>query len=218
MYKYTGLLKKLQTNNLFTPYLFTSKFNNLMTRKLITIQLLMCLFLMNAKGQSPITAKLLLGGGIEFGGDDVIEVLFTTGETQSIRAGQGGFVEVGGQFQFSGLEKLLIRASVRFKYTTTAAENANIRFTRIPLVLAGHWMLNKDFRIGVGLAAHQSIRLKGNGFLDDTDFEGTIGPKFEIGYRWIGLTYTLMNYVDEFDNEYNANSIGVSLSFTLPNK
>jgi hypothetical protein len=41
--------------------------------------------------ERPVTAKFLIEGCIEYGGDEILKVLFTNGEDQTMRAGQGGY-------------------------------------------------------------------------------------------------------------------------------
>ena len=152
------------------------------------------------------------------GGDDVAEIYFTTGETQSVKAGQGGSIAVGGEFQIPGVEKLLLHATVGYKYVTTKADNAHIRLTRVPIQVTANWMATKKLRIGAGLASHQAIRFKADGIMEDFKFASATGPTFEVAYSAIGLTYTAMTYKDKDKNAYSANAIGVSLTLALPNR
>jgi hypothetical protein len=168
------------------------------------------------KKASPV--RLLLGGALELGGDEVAEVYFTNGNTQSVKAGQGGSIALGGQFQFSKLEKLLLRATVGYKYVTTEADNAHIRLTRVPVILTANWMATKKLRLGGGLAMHRNIRFKADGIGQDILFNGASGPTFEVAYSGIGLTYTAMTYQDQAKHSYSANAIGLSFSLTVPNK
>jgi hypothetical protein len=163
-------------------------------------------------------AKFLIEGGIEYGGDEILKVFFTNGEDQTMRAGQGGYVAVGGQLQFSSVKQLMLRASIGIKYNTTAANNANIRLTRLPLNLTPYWKINEDFRLGVGVTTHINPSLKLDGFGPDVAFTSTVGPRFEFGYKWIALTYTAISYEDETGESFSASSIGASISLTLPNK
>lgn len=163
-------------------------------------------------------AKFLVEAGIEYGGDEILQVFFTNGEDQTMRAGQGGFIAVGGEFQFSKIKQLMVRTSIGIKYNTTAADNANIRLTRFPVHLTPFWKINNDFRLGVGITTHLSPKLKGDGFVEDVDFTSNTGARFEFGYKWIALTYTAINYKDEAGKTIAAGSIGASLSFTFPNK
>lgn len=192
-----------------------------MKKLILVIQAYIFLFSFNALAQETeqsFITSFLIEGGIEYGGDEIALIPFTSGETQSMKAGQGGFIAVGGQFQFAAIEKLLIRTTLGIKYNTTAAENANIRFTRVPINLMGFWKITEDVRIGVGASAHQNVQLKGDGFIPDLDFESNIGPRVEIGYKWAALTYTNVKYTAETDGNYSAGAIGLSLSYVFTKK
>ncbi|MBK9257306.1 MAG: hypothetical protein IPM42_17685 [Saprospiraceae bacterium] len=170
------------------------------------------------EAETPLKAKFLIEGGLEYGGDEILKVFFTNGEDQTMRAGQGGYLAVGGQLEFSKVKNLMLRASVGIKYNTTAAENANIRLTRIPFNLIPYLKIKEDFRIGLGITSHQSVKFRGDGFAPDIDFTSSVGPRFEFGYKWIALTYTSISYTAETDEKFSASSIGLSLSYAFPNK
>jgi hypothetical protein len=170
------------------------------------------------QSERPLTAKFLIEGGIEYGGDEILQVFFTNGEDQTMRAGQGGYIAVGGELQFSSVKQLMLRASMGIKYNTTAADNANIRLTRFPVHLTPFWKINDDFRLGIGLTTHMSPRLKGDGFIPDVTYTSTVAPRFEFGYKWIALTYTAISYKDKSGESFSASSIGASISFTFPNR
>ncbi|MAW94076.1 MAG: hypothetical protein CMF36_07115 [Leeuwenhoekiella sp.] len=161
-------------------------------------------------------AKFLIEAGGEFGGDEILTVYFEDGDDQKMHAGQGGYVAVGGEFHFRNLRAFMMRGTVGYKYVTTAADNANIKLTRIPINLLGYYRINDDFRLGAGLTTHQLIRFKGDGFVPDADLSSSLGGRFEFGWRWVALTYTAINYKNEFDYSFSANSIGLAISFTFP--
>ncbi len=165
-----------------------------------------------------LKGKLLIEGGIEYGGDEILKVFFTNGGDQTIKAGQGGYLAFGGQLEFSKIKHLMLRASVGIKYNTTAADNANIRLTRIPINLTSYLKIKNDFRVGLGITSHQNVKFKGDGFVSDLDFTSSIGPRFEFGYKWVALTYTSINYKVETGKELSASSLGLSVSFVFPNK
>ncbi len=58
--------------------------------------------------EKPLKAKFLVEAGIEYGGDEILEVFFTNGEDQTMRAGKGGFTAVEGGFQFSNVKQLSV--------------------------------------------------------------------------------------------------------------
>lgn len=170
------------------------------------------------QSERSLTAKFLIEGGIEYGGDEILQVFFTNGEDQTMRAGQGGYITVGGELQFSSVKQLMVRSSIGIKYNTTAADNANIRLTRFPVHLTPFWKINDDFRLGIGITTHLNPKLKGDNFIPDVAYTSTVGPRFEFGYKWIALTYTAISYEDGFSESFSASSIGASISFTFPNK
>lgn len=190
-----------------------------MKKLILAFQLALMLWSVSAFSQQTengVIAKFLVEGGIEYGGDEVLTVFFTNGGDQTMRAGQGGYLAVGGQFEFPSIEKLLLRASIGIKYNTTAAEDANIRLTRLPIVLMPYWKITEDIRFGIGAASHQNVKLKGDGFFSDTDFTSSVGPRVELGYKWVALTYTSIKYKTEVGEELSASSLGLSVSFTFP--
>ncbi|MEL6255678.1 MAG: hypothetical protein AAFR87_26980 [Bacteroidota bacterium] len=170
----------------------------------------------NSKNNFPL--KFLFEGALEFGGEPVAEVLFTNGDTQSVNAGQGGSIRVGGEFTIPKVEKLRFRASAGIKYVTTAADNVNIRLTRIPIHLTANWMITDDIRLGVGLVSHQNINFKADGIGDDLSFDAANGPIFEIAWKGVGINFTLMEYADNLGETYSANAIGVTFSGVLPKR
>ncbi|MFN7495324.1 MAG: hypothetical protein ACK5RG_20565 [Cyclobacteriaceae bacterium] len=192
-----------------------------MKRIMTVFSLLMFLTLMKTWAQEserPLTAKFLIEGGFEFGGDEILQVFFTNGGNQTMRAGQGGYIAFGGQLQFAKVKQLTVRASLGIKYNTTAADNADIRLTRLPVTITPFWNINDDFRLGVGVTTHINPSLHGDGFVPDVAYTSTTGPRFEFGYRWIALTYTAISYKTVSGASFSASSIGVSLSYAFPNK
>lgn len=185
---------------------------------LLLVQILPNSLAFAQKSEKALTAKFLVEAGVEYGGDEILQVFFTNGEDQTMRAGQGGTIAVGGEIQFKDVKHLMLRTSIGLKYNTTAADNANIRLTRFPFHFTPFYKINNDFRLGVGVTTHLSPNLKGDGFLQDIAYKSSVGPRSEFGYKWIALTYTAVKYKDETGESFSANSFGASVSFTFPNK
>lgn len=163
----------------------------------------------------PIIANFLLEGGVEYGGDEILKVFFTNGNDQTMKAGQGGIIAIGGQFEFAKVRNLMLRTTLGIKYNTTAADNANIRFTRLPITVIPYLKIKNDYRLGIGITTHQRVKFKGDGFFPDETFKSTTGARFEFGYKWVALTYTSINY--KLNNEtISAGSLGVSATYILP--
>jgi hypothetical protein len=168
------------------------------------------IFSQNTEKKSPL--HLLIGGALEFGGDEVAKVYFTNGDDQTVKAGQGGSAFIGGQYKFPKLPALLLRSHIGIKYVTTKAENAHIRLRRFPIHLTANWMITEKIRIGAGFVTHQSIRFKADNIGKDITFNSANGPIFEIAYSHFGLTYTHMKYKDNLAVSYAANCIGLTIS------
>lgn len=88
------------------------------------------------------------------GGDELITVQFTNGNEQTMHAGQGIHLVAGSELTFSKVENLTLRMSFGLKWSPTAADDANIAFTRLPFTVSPFWKIKNDFRVGVGATAH----------------------------------------------------------------
>ncbi len=162
--------------------------------------------------KNPIKLRLLLNGALELGGDPVATVAFTNGDSQKVNAGQGISVGVGGELSMFKKEQFRLRGTVGIKYVTTAAENAHIRLTRIPMILTANWMYQEDWRIGAGIVSHQAIRFNAGGLGNNFKLSSPAGLVVEVAYKGIGLSYTKLTYEDEFGIFYGANAIGLTFS------
>ena len=167
--------------------------------------------------QSPAAPATGLGfvleGGIEFGGAKLVEVTFLDGSKQSLTAGQGGTIAAGLQFVPAAQPRLSIAGTVGYKFVTNASDNANIGITRVPMEIIARWSLNPDWSIGAGLTAHASVNVNGDGFFPDAEMESSTGPTVELGWRWLAVTYTKLEYTDAADEKFDAGSVGVMVRY-----
>lgn len=158
---------------------------------------------------------LFLDGTLEMGGDRVAETFFEDGDSQTMRAGQGGSVSAGLELRPSAASPFAVRGTVGFKYVTTAATNVDIKLTRIPIEVVGTYTLPNGVFAGAGVVHHARIRFDGGGLAEDVDFDPATGATVEAGWKWIALTYTHLTYTDEFGNEYDAGAPGISVRGTF---
>ena len=165
----------------------------------------------------PASGKPSLGfvveGTVEMGGDRFGETVFTTGETQTMRTGQGGTLSVGGELRNFAPVPLAIRATAGFKFVTTAAENADIMLTRIPIEIVGSYHFTRDWHAGAGFVRHSRIRFDGDDFAPNVGFADANGITAEAGWRWVSLSYTKLDYTDDQGNVYDAGSVGLTLTW-----
>lgn len=151
----------------------------------------------------------------EMGGDPVATVIFDDGTTQEVNGGQGVSVAVGGQVRPSRESPLALRGTVGFKYVTTAATNAHIRLTRVPVEVVATYDLPNNLWLGGGVVRHTALQFQGDGVGPDMEFEDANGATVELGWRWVALSYTSMQYKDEQGAEYDASSTGISFIYTF---
>lgn len=149
----------------------------------------------------------------EFGGDEVAEVIFTNGDKQSLTAGNGGTFSAGMEFHPSAMPKLGVRTLVGWKFSTSAAENVNIMFTRFPIEAVASYALTPDWRIGAGVTHHANINLDFDGLAPNVAFDPATGGTLEVGWKWAAVTFTAMNYKAEDGTTFDASAIGISVSY-----
>ena len=156
----------------------------------------------------------VIDGALEMGGDRLVTLVFTDGSTQKIYAGQGGTVAVGMDYRPASIPTLGLRATAGFKFTTNASENSDIAFTRIPIELVGSYYLPNDLRVGAGLAYHTGVSFKGDPALSvpDVSFDPAAGYTLELGWKWVALTYTGIEYSAN-GGSLDASAVGVSFTW-----
>jgi hypothetical protein len=155
---------------------------------------------------------------LEMGGDDILTVAFTNGENQTIRAGDGGTLAIGGILRPSAGSPLSLRATAGIKFSGTAADDANIFFLRAPVELVGTYALTNGARIGAGLVSHVWNRYKGDGFFPDQSYAAATGFTAEVGYKAFAVTYTTMTYKQQGGASYDAGSFGLQALWTPKRK
>lgn len=154
-------------------------------------------------------------GALSFGGDTVSTVEFTNGDTQDLKAGNGGSLSVGVHIQPQMDSPWDLRATVGYKYTGVNARNADITLTRTVWQLIGSYEFLSGFRLGAGATYHHGVHFNGDGYFDDIAFDNATGPTVEFGWRWVALTYTNMTYKARYPyaGELNANNVGVRFAW-----
>lgn len=159
----------------------------------------------------------VLEGGVEYGGDLLVTLLFTDGSDQDILAGQGGTVAFGFDVRPRSLPQVGIRTTAGIKFSSNASENADISFIRLPIEVVGSYYLPREWRVGAGLAYHTGVSFNGDGFVPDVDFDPATGLTLELGWKALALTYTTMEY-SAGGASFGASAIGVSATLVFGKK
>jgi hypothetical protein len=140
-------------------------------------------------------------------------VTFDDDSTQDLKAGQGVTLEAGGYFKPNAASPISVRATFGYKFVTTAASNADIGIDRLVFKLGSQYEWTSGFWVGGGLVRHTGIEFDADGLGENVEFEDATGFSAEVGYKWFSLSYTGIDYEDEFGTEVDASSIGIGLAF-----
>ncbi len=156
---------------------------------------------------------LLLNMDLDFGGDDIATVAFVGGGSQDVKAGRGLGVSAGGWFRPMASSPFEIQGMLGYKYVTTAAQNADIKVTRVTLGLNGIYRFSNGWYVGAGLLRHMSPRLDGDGFFEDIKFDDATGFNAEAGWKWVALRVARLEYSADGYPDADAGSIGVRFTW-----
>lgn len=155
---------------------------------------------------------LALEADLEYGGDEIATLEFEDGSSQDVKTGQGITVALGGHYRAEG-SPFSVRGTLGYKYVTTKASNADISIGRTVVEVVGNYLFANDWWVAAGLTHHTGIKFDGDGFVEDIDFKNAIGPTVEVGWRWIALSYTKLDYETKFGGfEIDASSVGLTLT------
>jgi hypothetical protein len=150
---------------------------------------------------------------LDFGGDDIATLSFTDGDTQNVKAGQCVAIGVGGWFRPMASVPFELQGLLGYKVVFTAADNADIKMTRSTLQLNGIYRFTNDWYVGAGYVQHMSPELDGDGFFEDIEFDNANGFNAEVGWRWVALHYTKIEYSsDEFEDADGSN-VGIRFTY-----
>ncbi len=166
-----------------------------------------------AHGADSKRGGFLMNLDLEYGGDDLVTLSFEDGDSQDIKAGQGIAFALGGWFRPSDSVPLEIQGALGYKFVTTAADNADIKITRTTLQLNAVYRFQNDWYVGAGLVRHMSPELDGDGWFEDIEFDDATGFTAEVGWKWIGLHLTSMDYSADGFEDADAGNIGLRFTW-----
>jgi len=155
---------------------------------------------------------------LDYGGDDLATLSFTDGESQHVKAGQGLGFGIGGYFRPVQSVPFELQGIVGYKVVFTAAENADIKMTRTTLQLNGIYRFASNWYVGAGYVQHMSPELDGDGFFEDLEFDDSSGFNAEVGWKWVGLHYTKMEYSSPGYEDADASNVGVRFTYLFGGK
>jgi hypothetical protein len=156
--------------------------------------------------------------GYDTGGDEVVAVPFSSGETDSIRANEGLYLG-GGISVLSDARNVEFLGTLSVKYQGLHASNGDLSWIRFPLDALVFYRM-QSFRLGGGLSYVIHPRLKGSGEASNVDARPSNAPgvvlqgDYLMGRVSLGLRYTLLDY-KLGGNTVKSNGLGASFGFTF---
>lgn len=140
----------------------------------------------------PGSTGLSLEGGLAAGGDKLVTVTTTSGETHSIYAGNAIYSDIGVQHNFAG-SAWSVRATGGFSFTGQSYSNATVTFAYVPVDLLGIYSVGNS-HFGAGLAVHLSPKLDLDGLGPNANFQTATGLVLQYQYWLFGVRYTAIRY------------------------
>jgi hypothetical protein len=159
----------------------------------------------------------LFKAGYEAGGDRIVEVTFTNGDTASIHAGDGLYLAGGAVFE-QVYPNIDVETSIGIKYDSIDASNGSITWTRYPVEVLGFYGFPR-FRLGGGFTYQFSSTIHGSGVVGglDTNIDNALGVILEADWMItrkisLGGRYTRIDYKA---NGVTATGDSVGISFGI---
>jgi hypothetical protein len=163
--------------------------------------------------------KPMLKAGFDFGGDTLVSVTFTNGETDSLKAHEGFYI--GGGLSILATSEIEAELSLSYKFDSISASNGEVEFSRLPLdALVFYRFPSPSIRVGGGLTYHLNPKLSGSGVAGglNASFDDALGFVLQADYVFpklflVGVRYTQLEY--EASNGAKAKSNGAGLTFSV---
>ena len=148
----------------------------------------------------------------EYGGDNLVKVFYRDGYTQDIRAGEGVTLSAGVHYLIPNVP-LDISATAGYKFIRTSDYHTDLGVNRVVLKLTGTYELPRHFWIDAGPVWHTAVKLNGDGYVPDIDFDDAVGVTVGAGWRWVGISYTNIHYTSGLTGNIDASNAGVTFTW-----
>ncbi len=146
--------------------------------------------------------------GVETGGKTLATITdIFTGEVNTIKAGEGLRLGVGGSMSFGDNNQFSLETTINYKFENQDIIGGTIGFSVIPIDAIAYYGLNDKLRIATGATFHLNPSLSCDCNIN-TDFDSSFGFIMAADYQFsgviTGLRYTSMDY-----SGVSASNIGV---------
>jgi len=159
-----------------------------------------------------------LVAGFDTGGDKIVSVTFTNGESDSIRANEGFYLGAGVSV-LNDDKNIEFLGTVNYKFQTIHASNGDIDWTRVPLDALLFYRM-QSFRVGAGVTYVMSPKISGSGVAGgvnvkvDDALGFLVQADYLIGKVAIGVRGTFVQY-KAGGQTASGNGVGITFGFTF---
>ncbi len=170
-------------------------------------------------------AGLTTSVGVDVGGDELAFIIFENGARQTIKAGDGLFLNIGYQQQTPGFgdSRLHTALSLGYKGSFITTTNALVDFSRINASVMQYFSPVNRLRFGTGITGHfhNTFSIEENSTtIFTSDVNNTLGAVVSVDYGFgphysVGMRFTMLEYTD-LGEQFSGNSIGFYFA-TSPN-
>lgn len=185
------------------------------SRQLCALALTLCAA---AGAQAADGIRPVIGLDFTFGGDTLVSVPYTNGDTKNIKA--GGLVHFFGGAEYQS-GNFALQGTVGYHRDSTAADNGSVTFTRVPVEVLGLWTVGEQVRLGGGLRKSTGAKQDSSGaasLVGRTSYTGNLGVVVQGEYLFVGSQLSaFVRYVSESYESRGArvdgNHFGLGLSY-----
>lgn len=165
-----------------------------------------------AQAQEQAQVSGILGGGLSFGGETLVDdIRFTDGSSDEVKTGEGFWLDFGFRADF---EEWALKSTIGYKSGGVFASNGDATFSRMPLTIIGS-INNNGHLFGAGFTyeLNPELELDLPGLYGTAEFENALGLvlEYENNYdvwAW-GVRYTHIDYdYDPTGETFDGNNIG----------
>jgi hypothetical protein len=157
----------------------------------------------------------VFGVGYNGGGDELATLTFTNGDTETIDANAGLFLQGGLIFYPERRSDFGTQVTLGYQFDSSFAENGDAEFTVIPLEVL-QFINFARARVGIGATLHIDPQIDGDGIANNLNFnfDDAVGVIAQFEFRFAdnlsaGVRVTAIEYDGPgLTNEVSGNSLG----------
>jgi hypothetical protein len=156
--------------------------------------------------------------GFDTGGDNLISVPFTNGETASIKANELFYIGAGASV-VNDEKNIEFLGTVNYKFAAISASNGDVDWTSVPLNALLFYRM-QNFRVGAGLVYVMNPKLSGSGVASgvNVNFDDALGflvqADYLLGKVAIGVRGTFVDY-KAGGRTFKGDGVGITFGFTF---